>query len=167
MQTHYLFSRVRTNVDIDNKGCTITLYDSGVICSHIWKGTISRENVHLGMIHVVNVENLVLSTSCRSYHECICTYIYNCKYIYTYHDLVESQCSPRQQIRCPIPTNLPCKTGLLSALVYRPYLFQGRSILTKQKLSPDRDIQKMSVSVNVYISYIVCIWYAWKVKLYK
>ena len=32
------------------------------------KGTISRDNVHLG-INIVNVEKTVLSTSCRSYHE--------------------------------------------------------------------------------------------------
>ena len=68
MKTHYLFSRVWANVNINNKECTITLTDSGFICSHMWKGTISRENVHLG-IHRVNVENTVLSTSCRSYHE--------------------------------------------------------------------------------------------------
>ena len=76
MQTHYMFSRVRTNVDRDNKLCTNKLTDSGFICSHMWKGTISRENVHLG-IQTVNVENTVLSTSFRSYHEeCIDLYIY-------------------------------------------------------------------------------------------
>ena len=82
---------------IDNKECTITFTDSGFICSHMWKGTISRENFHLG-IHIVNVENTVLSTSCRSYHEeCIDLYIY------TYHDLVESQCLPRK-LRFGIPS---------------------------------------------------------------
>ena len=32
------------------------------------KGAISRDSVYLG-IHILNVENTVLSTSCPSYHE--------------------------------------------------------------------------------------------------
>ena len=74
--THYLFSGERTKVDTDDKDCTIMLTDPGFICSHMLKGTISRENVHLG-INIVNVENTVLSTSCLSYHEeCIELYIH-------------------------------------------------------------------------------------------
>ena len=42
----------------------------------MWKGTISCENVHLG-IQIVSVENAVLSTSFRSFHEeCIALYIH-------------------------------------------------------------------------------------------
>ena len=67
---------IQTVVDVDNKECRITLSDSGFICSHMWKGTIFLENVNLG-IHIVNVENTVLSTSYRSYHEeCIDLYIH-------------------------------------------------------------------------------------------
>ena len=77
MQTHYLYSRVvRSNVYIGNKECIITLTDSGLICLHMWKGTISRKNVHL-CIHIVNIENTVLSTTCLSCHiECIDLYIH-------------------------------------------------------------------------------------------
>ena len=76
MQTDYLFSRVRTNVDISNKEYKIKLTDSGYICSHMWKGVISRQSDHLG-IHADNVKNTVLSTSCRSCREeCIDLYIH-------------------------------------------------------------------------------------------
>ena len=82
---------------VSGKGCGLWLWHSLdfslTLFFHLFayvKGYDFSRKYYLG-IHIVNLENTVLSTSCRSYHE-ECTDLY----IYTYHDLVESQCSPRK-----------------------------------------------------------------------
>ena len=114
MQTRYLFSRERANVDIDSKEYTDTLIDSGYICSHIWKGTISRESVSLD-IHSVHVEITVPSTRCRSYQkECVILY----RYIYVSRLGRKPMLTPKTSVQCLIPDHLPCETGLFNAKIY-------------------------------------------------
>ena len=93
MKTHYLFSRVWANVNINNNECTISFTDSGFICSHIWKGRFLAK-----MSILASIEAMLKI----QYFQQVVGHIMK-TYIYAYHDLVESQCSLRK-LRFSVPS---------------------------------------------------------------
>ena len=84
-----------------------------------------------------------------------------CTYRYTYHDLVEVNAHPWNLDSMSHPHPLTLQNRIVQCTgLSRPYLFQGRSILTKPKLSPHRDIQNVCVGEcldQLHSLHLVCV----------
>ena len=101
MQTPYLFSRVRTNVDIDNKVHNYAYWIRLHLFAYAKGYDFSRKCPPL--------HPYIQWWKKKDFQQVVCHImksVSTCTYIYTYHDLVESQCSPRK-LRFGVPFPAP------------------------------------------------------------